>query len=134
MNEGKRGGRADIQAAVPNTLMVTPREDPGVVISETHYKRIQKRIREGVGDATSSIWLALALAALGIGVTLVVTVISTDMDAETKGKTEVAAWASLALTVAFVVFHFAQRRTKKNLAEDICDDMDTHCRVQREAP
>jgi hypothetical protein len=117
----------DASATVANTLTVKPRREPGMVLSEAHYKRIQKRIRSGVGDHAASIWLALALFFLGVGITVVVTVISTELGGETTGKLEMAGWACLVLTVVCVGAHFNRAADRRKLAEDICEDMDTHC-------
>ncbi len=100
---------------------------PGIAMTTQHYERIQARIRNEIrGTASSSIWLACALASLGVAAALWISALSTNPNASSRGKMEVAAWACVALTVVFALVHWKFWEDSSKRAEDVINEMDTY--------
>jgi hypothetical protein len=112
----------------PPTQQVTfATHSPGVGMTHEHYVWVQRRLKDEIkGNHASSIWLALAIGVAGVGASLLVTVMSATLSDATKGKLEVACWASLVAIVLLVVFHFITWKDSDRRAGALIEEMDLH--------
>jgi hypothetical protein len=115
------------QVGVARDLQIETRSERGVAMSESHYRRIQTRIRRSTGSHSASIWLALALAFVGVGATIWITVFTVTLLPNARGQMETAGWACVVLIVVCVAAHLTTYRDRRSTADDICHEMDTYC-------
>jgi uncharacterized membrane protein len=121
------------QVGVARDLQIEARSERGVAMSESHYRRIQDRIRRSAGSHSASIWLALALAFFGVATTVWITVFTVTLLPNAKGQMETTGWACIVLIAVCVAAHFTTFRERRSTADDICYEMDTYCqRTSRE--
>lgn len=118
---------------VANKLKIESREEKGVALGESHYERIQRKIRESVGLTTASLWLAAGLTFLGAALGGLITLLSIPAEdtaavEAARGKVWVALAACVVLTLVCVIGHVGWYRNQRSVGEDICDEMDTYAR------
>lgn len=100
-------------------------------MSETQYKRIQRRIHSEVGrGAATSIWLALAFAFAGFAASLLITLQTMDRDVvsdKVEGRLQGAVAGALVAAALCMLVHFGKWMRERRKAHDICEEMDIYC-------
>lgn len=120
------------RAYTTTTSMPADPEKPGVLMHEDGYQRIQGRIKKEMGRWSPPLWLGIAMAFFGVGVSallayLVLPKHATGLPAGASAIIATIAIASGVLTVGFTVVFLVVRHRGSEAAQDICDEMDTHC-------
>lgn len=118
---------------VANKLRIESREEKAVALGESHYQRIQRKIRGSVGLTSASLWLAAAFtflgAALGGWITVASIPVQNTASVEAaRGKVWVALAACVVLTIVCAIGHIGWYRNQRRAGDDICDEMDTYSR------
>jgi hypothetical protein len=106
-------------------------DSSSVVIEERGYLRVQTRIRNEMGNSAASIWLAVSFTFLGTALSTLVTWLVTPthmagMPAGSNSTIGVAAIGSTLLSIVSGLAHLTNRRSSRQLARDICEEMDTY--------
>jgi hypothetical protein len=99
-----------------------------IAMTEGQYERLERRIRSAAPMASSSIWFALALCAAGIAATLWITLSMGGVASEAEGELTVALYSAIAVAVVLLLVHVATSRYYASTAEDVIDEIETHCR------
>jgi hypothetical protein len=118
------------------TTLPTDSSRSGVVVGRDAYNRLQGRIKDDLGRQSPSAWIGAAFAFLGIAASGVLGILlfptkSTQLPPGTKGYLVIVAVSAGTMFLLCLIAHRSKRHANRQVAEDICAEMDLHCGIQR---
>jgi sulfite exporter TauE/SafE len=115
-------------AAPPETTspMTFRQNAPSVAMSEVQYARLKEQIETIPTGAATSIWLTLACTCVGIAATILIGGVTGNLGAALRGKLEVTAWASFAVSAIFLAVHLVHYREARARSRTIITELDTY--------
>ncbi len=111
-------------------------EGRGAIMDRVAYDLLQHRIKNRLGRQAPSVWVGVACTALGIAGSALFVVLEFptklgSIPAGAKGNIEILGIAALAVFVMTMGFHFSRKHSIKQMAEEMCEEMDVMAHIQR---